>query len=221
MTADRRTYKWFYDHIHSRYYKLLLQWCFLPFGGETCCREALLTPVRFLPAERILDLCCGTGGATRTLTQIAGPHTQLFGLDLSSGQLRRARRQPQLRRVHFVEADARRTPFRDNVFDKVVIAHALHEMPRAMRQAVLAEARRILRDGGAVVVVEVDDPAQPAWRWLIGFWFFYWLPFNFETDTRRDMLQHGLAQEVAGAGFKSVTKESKYRGVFQTVQGFK
>lgn len=221
MTLDRATYQWFYDHIHSRYYNLLTKWCFLPFGGEASCREASLDPVRFSPADKILDMCCGAGGSTRTLARIAGPRAALFGLDLSSGQLRLARRRRGLEGVPLVEADALQCPYLDGVFDKVVISYALHEMSREHRLAALAEARRVLRDGGVVVVPEMDSPPSPAVLWFIGFWFFYWLPFNFETPTRRDMLRHGLAREVGDAGFHSVTKVSQHRGVFQTVYGFK
>jgi ubiquinone/menaquinone biosynthesis C-methylase UbiE len=217
----RNAYKWFYDHVHSGYYDLLVKWCFAPFGGEGRLRELLLAPVRFPAGERVLDMCCGTGGATRTIAGLAGRECQLFGLDLSIGQLRHARRHPELDGVHFVEADAFLSPFIDGVFDKVVIPHALHEMYREVRLAVLAEARRILRDGGTVVVLELDRPAHRAARWFVGGWFFYWLPFNFETPTRRDMLRHGVAREVEEAGFREVTKTSRHRGAFQTVVGVK
>jgi hypothetical protein len=35
------------------------------------------------------------------------------------------------------------------------------------------------------------------------------------------MLRHGLAREVEDAGFNSVAKVSRHRGVFQTVFGLK
>ena len=55
-------------------------------------------------------------------------------------------------------------------------------------------------------------------HWL---WFFYWLPLNFETPTRRDMLRRGVANEVREAGFRTVSKTSVARGVLQTVVGRK
>ena len=86
---------------------------------------------------------------------------------------------------------------------------------------VLGEARRILREKGELVVLELDNPESLLVRLFAGFWFFYWLPFNFETPTRRDMLKYGLANEVSEAGFNNVRKISKYRGVLQIVQGEK
>ena len=85
----------------------------------------------------------------------------------------------------------------------------------------LAEAKRLLKEKGRVVVLELDELESLWIRLFIGFWFFYWLPFNFETPTRRDMLKHGLTNEVAEAGFKNIRKISKYRGVLQVVQGDK
>jgi ubiquinone/menaquinone biosynthesis C-methylase UbiE len=219
MALDRATYRRFYDHIHSRYYNILVKWCCLPFGGEARCREELLGSVVFSPAERILDLCCGTGGATRFISLKAGNRSPIIGVDLSLGQLRVARRNRQLGHVRFVQGDATSLPFHDRTFDKVFITHALHEMHREIRQGVLAEARRVLKDRGAIVILELDKPRRCAVRWFAGLWFFYWLPFNFETSTRRDMLRRGLIREVEAAGFKAVTKTSKYAGVFQVVQG--
>ena len=221
MALDRKTYKWFYDHIHSRYYNLLIRWCFLPFGGETKCREALITPVHFSPNERILDMCCGTGGATGSIAKKVGKGSQIIGMDLSSGQINMTQKRSELGNVQFVVDDAGCTAFRSHSFNKVFITHALHEMPREIRQQVLAEARRILRDNGAIIILELDDPKYPFVRLFIGFWFFYWLPFNFETLTRRDMLKRGLTKEVKEAGFKHIRRMSKHCGIFQTVQGVK
>jgi ubiquinone/menaquinone biosynthesis C-methylase UbiE len=222
MVLNRKSYRWFYDHVHSRYYNLLIKWCFLPFGGEMTCRKALLEPVAFSPGDRILDLCCGTGGATCTISKKAGHAHQIVGLDLSGGQIRAARKRPQLIKAEFVKGDAAYTPFRNSFFDKVFITHALHEMPREIRRKVLAEARRILKDGGLLIALEVNNPESLPLRVFAGFWFFYWLPFNFETPTRRDMwLRGGLVAEIEEAGFKHVTKITKFGGIFQTVSGVK
>jgi demethylmenaquinone methyltransferase/2-methoxy-6-polyprenyl-1,4-benzoquinol methylase len=219
MVLSRRAYKWFYDHVHSRYYNIVIKYCFLPFGGESKCRAELLAPVEFAPGEEILDLCCGTGGATRAILRQAGDHSHVTGLDLSVGQLRVARRRPELRKVQFLAGDAACAPFQNASFDKVFITHAIHEMMRDARLTVLAEARRILKDGGRLIILELDRPGSLWVRLFIGFWFFYWLPFNFETPTRRDMLKHGVVEEVREAGFREVSKKSKCHGVLQVVQG--
>lgn len=221
MVLNRQIYKWFYNHIHSHYYNLLIKWCFLPFGGEAKCREELIASVNFLPREKILDMCCGTGSATYYISKKSGKRSRIMGLELSSGQLSIAKKESALEDIRFIEGDAECTPFKDNSFNKVFITHALHEMPRESRKRVLRESRRILKNNGTMVILELDNPEHFFVRLFIGFWFFYWLPFNFETSTRRDLLKHGLTKEVKEAGFKHILKISKYYRIFQIVQGVK
>lgn len=219
MMLDRETYKWFYDNIGSRYYNIAIKFFFLPFGGERNCRAKLLEPISFRQGERILDMCCGTGGATMAIAHKAPPGTEIIGIDLSSGQIRVAKRKTSDHNVRFIEKDACSTGFEEGSFDKVFITHALHEMQRDSRLKVLAEAKRVLTENGEVVVLEVDNPGSLLIRFLAGLYFFYWLPFNFETPTRKDMFRRGLENEVLEAGFRAVEKTSRYKGVFQVVQG--
>lgn len=218
---NKRAYKWFYDHIHSVWYDLLMKYCFLPAGGERKCRLKLLESIEFSPAERILDMCCGTGGATFTIAERAGDGTEIVGIDLSAGQIKRARERNRFGNIKFMEGNVVETGFEGGHFDKVFITHALHEMRRQERLSTLREARRILREGGQVIVLELDNPEGFLRRMLVGLWFFYWLPFNFETPTRRDMLRCGLNNELREAGFRNVRKTRKYHGVFQIVEGEK
>lgn len=220
MVVDRKVYKWFYDTILSHYYTLLITWCLLPFGGEKKCRKELLAQVEFLPGDTILDMCCGTGGATFAIAEKAESKSKIIGMDLSSGQIRVARKRDHFN-IEFIEGDVTSTGFGESYFDKVFITHALHEMPREIRLKVLVEAKRILKEKGEVIILELDNPERFFVRLFIGFWFFYWLPLNFETPTRRDMLKHGLTNEVKEAGFKNIKKSSKYKGVFQIVEGEK
>jgi len=143
------------------------------------------------------------------------------GLDLSAGQRRAATRKNRFPNADFIVADATSTDFPDCAFDKVFIPHAVHEMFHDLRMRVLREARRVLRDGGQLIVLELDSPDGLLLRILSGLWLFYWLPFNFETQTRREMLRIGLGNEVREAGFRNVTKTRKHRGLFQVVTGEK
>ena len=223
MALKKKSYTWFYDNIQSHYYNLAMKWCFLPFGGERRCRQRLIRPISFEPEDKILDMCCGTGGATFAIARKAGAQARITGMDLSWGQIRIAqkRREKYLSSITFIEGDAARTCFRDEYFDKVFITHALHEMEREERLDTLREAKRILRDGGKLIILEVDNPKNPFVRLFIGFWFFYWLPLNFETPTRRDMLKQGLESEMKKVAFKNIKKISSHRSILQVVEGQK
>ena len=66
-----KSYKWFYDNIHSRYYDLMIKWLIFPFGGEAKARRTILKPVSFSEDEIILEMCSGTGGATFYISEKA------------------------------------------------------------------------------------------------------------------------------------------------------
>ena len=151
----------------------------------------------------------------------AGEHSEIKAIDLSSGQIRIAKKKNLLPNIEFLVMDASETCFAEAYFDRVVIPHALHEMPGGVRMAVLKEAGRIVKDGGTLAVFEMDTPPNLFWHLCIGFWWFYWLPFNPETRTRRDMLKHGLAGEIKEAGFRYVRKISMCHGTLQVVKGQK
>jgi len=216
----RPAYKWMYDHLESRVYDLALRWFLLPFGGEHRFRREMTSALDFAPGERVLDLCCGTGSSSAAIRERAGPSCRLVGVDLSRGQLARAARKPGCQPILLVEANAARAPFASGSFDCVVIPHALHEMPRETRLAVLREARRLLGPGGRVAVLELDDPPTRLRKILLGTWLGYWLPYpiNFENPTRRDMVKHGLGHELADAGFGEIRKVSRYHGTMQVLR---
>ncbi|MCP4230659.1 MAG: methyltransferase domain-containing protein [bacterium] len=214
-------YRWFYDNVHSRYYDLLLKWCFIPFGGENDFRREMLSPIDFTGDSIILDICCGTGGVTSRIRALAGEQAVIVGSDISIGQIKRARRKDGTNDLTLINANATNTPYSSGSFDKVLIPHALHEMVRSVREAVLREAFRVLRPGGETIVLEMDDPDRLYLRVLLGWWLFYWLPFNPETPTRRDMLRCGVDNEMSDAGFIDVRKISKFKGTMQVVIGSK
>jgi demethylmenaquinone methyltransferase/2-methoxy-6-polyprenyl-1,4-benzoquinol methylase len=219
--CNPRLYRWFYDNIQSRYYDPLVKWCFIPFGGENAFRREMLSPVDFTDDSTILDICCGTGGMTSLVPRIAGERAVIVGSDISIGQLKRARRKDKTKDLLLNAADAAKTPYRNDAFDKVLIPFALHEMIKSAREAVLREAYRVLRPGGEAIVLEMDNPDRLYLRVLLGWWLFYWLPFNPETPTRRDMLRHGIDNEMSNAGFVNVRKISKFKGTMQIVIGEK
>lgn len=106
-------------------------------------------------SEHIVDLGCGTGFL---LHQVAenNPSLQLVGLDISRQMLRQAQH-AIAGHVTLIEADARRLPFRDAVFDAAVVASVLQYLPGA--NLLFAEVARVLRPGGRIVVTAWNDDA--------------------------------------------------------------
>jgi ubiquinone/menaquinone biosynthesis C-methylase UbiE len=104
------------------------------------------------PVSRVVDLAGGTGRATRAVSAPVGtPATpEPVVVDASRRMLARA----AARGTAAVQADAGRLPVRTEGVDAVVVLDALHHLPDP--GAALAEAERVLRPGGVLVIREFD-----------------------------------------------------------------
>ena len=98
----------------------------------------------------ILDVCCGPGGQLNIYRQSGA---RLFGIDKSPAMLEVARRKLG-DAAELSLQDAAHTTFADETFDLVTISMAIHEMPTAMRSAVLTECKRVLKKEGRLLVID-------------------------------------------------------------------
>ena len=106
----------------------------------------------------ILDFGAGVGTSVPYFRKYF-PRCGLTCLDVSRRSLEvgRARFEGQAEFVYFSGV---RVPFADASFDLVFFACVLHHIPHGEHPALLAEARRILRPGGMLVVFE-HNPYNP------------------------------------------------------------
>ncbi len=116
--------------------------------------EVIAALLDLRPAHRALDLACGHGRHARALAGRA----RLVGLDRSAAYLGRARGAG----ASLVRGDLRRLPFREGVFDAAFSWYAsLFMWDDAANLAALAEAARVLRPGGRLLVHHAN-PARLA-----------------------------------------------------------
>lgn len=118
----------------------------------------------------VLDLGCGTGNLVARLDAWEARYTRYAGADLSVEMLLAARAKVGAGRA-LAAADAGALPFADGSFDTIVSASALHDWPRPGRA--IAEARRVLRAGGRLIVADwsrgrMTMRAQNAWLRITG-----------------------------------------------------
>jgi MPBQ/MSBQ methyltransferase len=125
-------------------------------------RMVALAPVR--PGQRVLDVACGFGGA---LAAISGdvPGLELVGLNIDRRQLEICRSIPQRSgsRFSLVEADACAMPFGLASFDSIFCIEAMFHF--RSRRVFLAEAARLLRPGGTLVLSDIliRRPTKSPW----------------------------------------------------------
>jgi len=113
-------------------------------------------------ARHVLDLGCGACDLVRYLAETY--RQEVTGVDLVSHDFPKRRRCREGVRFRCLRRNAARLPFAaDGSVDAVVTMWALHEMKRP--RAIVAEARRVLRPGGELLVVDFpkDSLAQKLW----------------------------------------------------------
>jgi SAM-dependent methyltransferase len=114
--------------------------------------ERVCQAARVKSGLRILDVGCGFGGTIAHLNErLSG--CELVGLNIDERQLTRARESVLAGRgntVRFVQGDACALAFDDGQFDVVMAVECVFHFPS--RKRFFAEARRVLRGGGTLVV---------------------------------------------------------------------
>jgi SAM-dependent methyltransferase len=115
-----------------------------------------------LAGKDVLEVGCGRGGGTAFVHARFRP-ASITGLDLSARAVACCRADHAAPGIAFVRGDAERLPFAPTSFDVVLTVESSHcypDMPRF-----LAEARRVLRPGGHLLLAdfrhtELDDGAE-------------------------------------------------------------
>jgi ubiquinone/menaquinone biosynthesis C-methylase UbiE len=105
-----------------------------------------------LPGDRVLDIGCGDGAGTAHLAERLGT-TRVTGLDVDPKTLP-STRQGDDGRTTCLLAQAQELPFTEGVYDAVTCVMAFHHLREPTR--VLAEAARVLKSGGRLIIADVD-----------------------------------------------------------------
>ncbi|MEW6554707.1 MAG: methyltransferase domain-containing protein [Actinomycetota bacterium] len=105
--------------------------------------------------SRVVDLGCGLGFLSLEAARIVGPQGLVYAVDSSPGALRELAGRAEekgLSSLRTLQADISRLPLEDGAVDAVVARSVLSYVPD--RPAVLREAARVLRPGGAISIFE-------------------------------------------------------------------
>ncbi len=134
------------DSSAEAYERYLVPVIFAPMA------ERVLDLVGVQPADRVLDVGCGTGIVARRAARRVGPRGVVTGLDLNRDMLTVARvtSAGSAPPITWKLGDAATLPFDDRSFDAVTCQQALQFLPEPI--AALREMRRVLSDRGSAAI---------------------------------------------------------------------
>lgn len=207
----------------------------LSAGFDLGWRRRLVKRVAAYQPRKVLDLATGSGDVAFALARALPDVESILGMDFCAPMLiqaenkRSAVKDDRYCTVKFVQGDGLALPLPDRSFDLVTISFGLRNM--ADRHKALQEMRRVLRPGGALMVLEFSQPAalyRPFYFFYlkhllphIGGWItgdasaYRYLNQSIETFPGRVALE----EEMIAAGFSNVSSEGLTAGTVALHQG--
>jgi phosphatidylethanolamine/phosphatidyl-N-methylethanolamine N-methyltransferase len=119
---------------------------------------AVIRSLNIEPGARVLELGVGTGLSLDAYP----PHCQVTGIDLAPDMLERAQDKVNRngwRHITLEQGDAQDLAFADDSFDYVMAFHVVSVVPDPRRM--MAEAQRVCRPGGVIVVINHFRSPRP------------------------------------------------------------
>ncbi len=140
-------------------------------------RKAVRIIGRAYVSPEILDVAAGTGDLSLAAMKISPRH--ITGIDVSSKMLELGRKKI-LRKgldgiIDLREGDSENIFFPDGTFDVAMVAFGVRNFNDPLKG--LKEMKRVVREGGMVLVLEFSRPVRFPVRQLYNFYFLHILPF--------------------------------------------
>ena len=132
--------------------------------------EKTIRLMNLRPGERVLDLGCGSGWATRLLARLVGDGPegfgQVVGIDVSDEMVRLAREESkEFENTLYVWGSAQHIPWEENFFDKVLSVESFYYYPDQDRA--LMELFRVMAPRGRLfILINLYKDNQYSLQWV-------------------------------------------------------
>jgi ubiquinone/menaquinone biosynthesis C-methylase UbiE len=131
------------------------------WGNFALLRDAALDELGPTINGRTLQVACVYGDFSTRLAERIAPGSSLDVVDVLPVQLENLRHKLAASApVTLYQRDSTRLGFGDSLYDQAVIFFLLHEQPELVRRQTLAEALRVVRPGGKLVIVDYHLPGR-------------------------------------------------------------
>ncbi|THB64236.1 MAG: methyltransferase domain-containing protein [Gammaproteobacteria bacterium] len=164
---------WFWDH--QPIVNMIL------FGNYRKLINATVARYRKLKPQNTLQISGVYGRITPELA-LELKDNDFHLVDITNGQLVSARKKLAAQKEtekfagNLSRMNAENMAYPDNSFDSVLIFFLLHELPPDVRKTILAEAVRVVKPGGSIIVTEYGERTKTHFfhtfflsRWILGY----------------------------------------------------
>jgi len=130
-------------------------------GSGAWYRRRCLRRAGLKPGMKVVDVAVGTGLLAREAAALTRDAKAVIGIDVSEAMLAIARK---TLKIHLIQGTAEALPLTPAIADFVTMGYALRHMSNL--EAAFAEAVRVLKPGGILLLLEISLPAGRLNRFL-------------------------------------------------------
>jgi ubiquinone/menaquinone biosynthesis C-methylase UbiE len=137
---------------------------------EAAARRRALVLAAAAPGEAVLEIGPGPGRSLQEFIASVGRSGLVCGVDLSPAMLTVSRARFTRDAPALLAGDATALPLRETCFDLVFMSFVLELLPTGDIPRALAQAHRVLKPGGRLVVLSLSRvrPNVMTWLWELG-----------------------------------------------------
>ena len=207
-----QTYWWAY--VHPRAVRVFeRQWLvnLILWGNFARLRDAALDALGARLDGRTLQIACVYGDLTNRLRSRLTTGGSLDVVDILRVQLDNlARKLPGDPRVGLIQGDSAALDIASGAYDRALLFFLLHEQPAEVRRRTIAEALRVVKPGGRLVILDYHRPkrSHPLYWPMVAI-------LKTLEPFAMDLWRHEIADWFPAGSVGAVDKRTRFGGLYQ------